>query len=178
MFSSICARLALLISRCFSSLRPRYGCQRPICPLHVLTWVSAPPGQLIQGVAILASYPADLASDLEVERRKCARLITGCIKLMDKETLTAEADLPPLSLRFEDLAAVEYSRIIRLPQKTRPSSFSARPRRRDSAIGPMKLGGARRYHPSKRVNQHSCRRTKTQSSDVSHASAASRQMGV
>ena len=178
MLSSICARLVLLISRCFSSLRPRCGCQRPVCPLHALTWVSAPPGQFIQGVAILASDPADLASGLEVERGKCARLITGCIKLTDRETLTAESDLPPLSLRFKELAAVGNSHIIRLPQKTQPASFSARPRRRDSATGPVKLGGARRYHPSERANQHTRRRTKTQSSDLSHASAASRQMGV
>ena len=122
MLSSICARLVLLISRCFSSLRHRCGCQRPVRPLHALTWVSAPPGHLIQRVAILASDPADLASGLEVERRKCARLITRCIKLMDKETLTAEADLPPLSLHFKELAAVEYSRIIRLPPED-PARF-------------------------------------------------------
>ena len=44
------------------------------------------------------------------------------IKLLDKETLTAEADLPPLSLLFKELAAVEYSRIIRLPPED-PARF-------------------------------------------------------
>ena len=42
-------------------------------------------------------------------------LITGCIKLTEKETLMAEADLPPLSLRSKELAAGEYVRITRLP---------------------------------------------------------------
>ena len=50
-----------------------------------------------------------------MEQRKCARLITGCIKLTDKETLTAEAGLPPLTLRAKELAAGEYARILRLP---------------------------------------------------------------
>ena len=74
-----------------------------------------PPGQLIKGVAILASDPAGLASSLEVEQRKCARLITGNTRLTDKETLTGEAYLYPLSLRFKEPAAVECSHIIRPP---------------------------------------------------------------
>ena len=38
-------------------------------------------------------------------------MITGCIKLTDKETLTAEAGFPPLTLRVKELAAGEYARL-------------------------------------------------------------------
>ena len=68
------------------------------------------------GAAVHFTHAAPAVRErLEVEQRKCARLITGCIRLTDKETLTAEAGLPPLSLRAKELAAGEYARIIRLP---------------------------------------------------------------
>ena len=52
---------------------------------------------------------------LEAEQNSCARIITGCIRLTRREALLSEADLPALSLRARQLAAVEYQRIIRLP---------------------------------------------------------------
>ena len=68
------------------------------------------------GAAVYFTHAAPAVRErLEVEQRKCARLITGCIKLTDKETLTAEAGLPPLTLRAKELAAGEYARILRLP---------------------------------------------------------------
>ena len=50
-----------------------------------------------------------------MEQRKCARVITGCIRLTDKNVLTAEAGLPPLSVRAKELAGREYGRLTRLP---------------------------------------------------------------
>lgn len=68
------------------------------------------------GAAVFFNHAAPSVRDrLEVEQRRCARLITGCIRLTDKETLVAEAGLPPLSLRAKELAACEYARITRLP---------------------------------------------------------------
>ena len=40
---------------------------------------------------------------LEGEQRKRALIITGCIKLTGKHTLTAEVGLTPLSMRAKDL---------------------------------------------------------------------------
>ena len=68
------------------------------------------------GAAVYFTHAAPTVRErLEVEQRRCARVITGCIKLTDKETLTAEAGLPPLSVRAKELAAGEYARILRLP---------------------------------------------------------------
>ena len=53
---------------------------------------------------------------LEVEQSKCARVITGCIKLTNKHVLTAEASLPPLSVRAQELAGLEHEHQTRLPR--------------------------------------------------------------
>ena len=58
---------------------------------------------------------ATVRDRLEAEQNKCARAITGCIRLTRRDALLAEADLPPLSLRGKQLAAGEYERMKRLP---------------------------------------------------------------
>ena len=66
--------------------------------------------------AILFAHAAPAVRDkLEAEQNKCARAITGCIRLTRRDALLAEADLPPLSLRGKQLAAGEYERMRRLP---------------------------------------------------------------
>ena len=99
---------------CLSAIAGRsYGCHRSTLRIAYQSYVRS---LFDYGAAVYFTHAAPAVRErLEVEQRKCARLITGCIKLTDKETLTAEADLPPLSLRSKELAAMEYSRIIRLP---------------------------------------------------------------
>ena len=68
------------------------------------------------GAAIFGTHAAPAIRErLEVEQNKCARLITGCIRLTRTDALTAEADLPPLSLRAKQIAGKECQRIARLP---------------------------------------------------------------
>ena len=58
------------------------------------------------GAAIFFTHASPAVRErLETEQRKCARVITGCIKLANKDTLTAEADLPPPTERAKELAA-------------------------------------------------------------------------
>ena len=52
---------------------------------------------------------------IETEQNKCARVITGCIRLTRRDALLAEARLPPLSLRAKQIAAAEHQRMLRLP---------------------------------------------------------------
>ena len=68
------------------------------------------------GAAVVGTHAAPATRDrLEAEQNKCARIITGCIRLTRTDALLAEADLPPLSLRAKQLAAQECQRIARLP---------------------------------------------------------------
>ena len=68
------------------------------------------------GAAVYGVHAAPSARDkLEAEQHKCARIITGCIRLTRSGALLAEADLPPLTLRAKQLAGEELQRIARLP---------------------------------------------------------------
>ncbi|KAF0305090.1 RNA-directed DNA polymerase from mobile element jockey [Amphibalanus amphitrite] len=99
---------------CISAIAGRsYGSHRSTLRIAYKSYVRS---LFDYGAAIYFTHAAPAVRErLEVEQRKCARLITGCIKLTDKETLVAEAGLPPLSLRAKELAAGEYARIVRLP---------------------------------------------------------------
>ncbi|KAF0310304.1 Trafficking protein particle complex subunit 11 [Amphibalanus amphitrite] len=99
---------------CLSAIAGRsYGSHRSTLRIAYKSYVRS---LFDYGAAIYFTHAAPAVRErLEVEQRKCARLITGCIKLTDKETLMAEAGLPPLSLRAKELAAGEYARIVRLP---------------------------------------------------------------
>ena len=48
-------------------------------------------------------------------RKKCPRIITGCLPATRKNALLSEADLPTLSLWALQLAGAEYQRVLRLP---------------------------------------------------------------
>ena len=89
------------------------------------------------GAAVYFNHAAPAVREkLETEQRKCARLITGCIRLTNKETLAAEANLQPLSVRAKELAALEYARITRLPEEDparRLLSASPPPRHKNKA---------------------------------------------
>ncbi|MEL6816674.1 MAG: reverse transcriptase family protein, partial [Cyanobacteria bacterium J06598_3] len=52
---------------------------------------------------------------IEAEQNKCARIITGCIRPTNRHALLSEAKLAPLSVRAKELAAMEMSRLRRLP---------------------------------------------------------------
>ncbi|KAF0287945.1 hypothetical protein FJT64_013671 [Amphibalanus amphitrite] len=68
------------------------------------------------GAAVVGTHAAPTVRErLEAEQNKCARLITGCIRLTCTDALLAEADLPPLSLRAKQLAGLERQRLARLP---------------------------------------------------------------
>ncbi|KAF0291222.1 hypothetical protein FJT64_001150 [Amphibalanus amphitrite] len=68
------------------------------------------------GAAVVGTHAAPTVRErLEAEQNKCARLITGCIRLTCTDALLAEADLPPLSLRAKQLAGLECQRLARLP---------------------------------------------------------------
>ena len=68
------------------------------------------------GAAVYRVHAAPSVRDkLEAEQHKCARIITGCIRLTHKGALLAEADLVPLSLRAKQLAVEECQRTARLP---------------------------------------------------------------
>ena len=69
------------------------------------------------GAAVVGTHAAPAVRErLEAEQNKCARLITGCIRLTRTDALLAEADLPPLSLRAKQLAGQECQRLARLPE--------------------------------------------------------------
>ena len=69
------------------------------------------------GAAVYGSYCAPSVKEkIEAEQNKCARLITGCIRLTKTGTLLAEADLVPLTVRAKQLAGFEYQRLMRLPE--------------------------------------------------------------
>ncbi|KAF0314563.1 putative RNA-directed DNA polymerase from transposon BS [Amphibalanus amphitrite] len=89
---------------CISAIAGRsYGSHRSTLRIAYKSYVRS---LFDYGAVIYFTHAAPAVRErLEVEQRKCARLITGCIKLTDKETLVAEAGLPPLSLRAKELAA-------------------------------------------------------------------------
>ena len=90
-----------------------YGCHRRTLRIAYLSYVRS---VFDYGAAIFFNHASPSVRErLETEQRKCARVITGCIKLTDKETLAAEAELPPLSVRAKELASKEYERLVRLP---------------------------------------------------------------
>ena len=99
---------------CLSAIAGRsYGSHRSTLRIAYQSYVRS---LFDYGAAVYFTHATPAVRErLEVEQRKCARLITGCIKLTDKEILTAEASLPPLTLRAKELAAGEYARILRLP---------------------------------------------------------------
>ena len=69
------------------------------------------------GAAVYGTHCAPAVREkLEAEQNKCARLITGCIRLTRTGAFTAEADLVPLTVRAKQLAGYEYQRMVRLPE--------------------------------------------------------------
>ena len=68
------------------------------------------------GAAAFFTHAAPaIRNKLETEQNKCARLITGCIRPTKTRALLAEANLPALTVRAKELAAMELSRAKRLP---------------------------------------------------------------
>ena len=78
---------------CLSAIAGRsHGCHRSTLRIAYQSYVRS---LFDYGAVVYFTHAAPAVRELlEVEQRKCARMITGCIKLTDKETLTAEADLP------------------------------------------------------------------------------------
>ena len=75
---------------CLTSIAGRsYGSHRSTLRIAYQSYVRA---LFDYGAAVYFTHAAPAVRErLEVEQRKCARLITGCIRLTDKETLTAVA---------------------------------------------------------------------------------------
>ena len=95
-----------------------YGCHRSALRIAYLSYIRS---IFDYGAAIYFTHAASpVQKRLEAEQRKCARVITGYIRLTRKETLIAEEDLAPLSVRAKELAAGEHERLIRLP-RTHPA---------------------------------------------------------
>ena len=66
--------------------------------------------------AVFHGHAASTTRQLaEVEQHKCARAITGCLRLTNSKALRTEAGLPSPSTRAELLTATEVSRFRRLP---------------------------------------------------------------
>ena len=63
---------------------------------------------------------------IEAEQNKCARLITGCIRMTKTGTLLADTDLVPLTVLAKQLDGFEYPRLTRLPEGDPPRDLMLR----------------------------------------------------
>ena len=99
---------------CLTALAGKsYGCQRRTLRVAYVSYIRS---IFDYGAAVFFNHASPAVRErLETEQRKCARVVTGCIKLTGKETLAAEAGLPPLTIRAKELAARECERLVRLP---------------------------------------------------------------
>ena len=114
------------------------------------------------GAAVYGVHASPSArGKLEAEQQKCARIVTGCIRLTRKDALLAEADLVPLSLRAKQLAAEETQRLIRLPDGDPTKAILTKTPPPDSAIEHTKPGGERATRLGRTVARHRSHRTKT-----------------
>ena len=102
---------------CLTALAGKsYGCHRRTLRIAYLSYIRS---VFDYGAAIFFNHAAPEVRDkLEVEQRKCARVITGCIKLTEK---AAEVELTPLTIRAKELAAREYGRLCSSSSTRRPS---------------------------------------------------------
>ena len=104
----------------------KYGSKRKTLRTAYISYIRA---IFDYGAAAHHSHAAPTTRQLlEVEQNKCARAITGCLRLTNTKALLTEAGLPSLSTRAKLLTATEVSRFKRLPDDD--------PTRRTFANGP------------------------------------------
>ena len=56
-------------------------------------------------------------NELEIIQNKAARIMTGCVKATDIQSLLLEANLLPLKLQYDGQAAIATEKAARLPAK-------------------------------------------------------------
>ena len=84
--------------RCLAALAGRsYGSNRPTLRTAYIAYIRSVADY---GAAFYSTHAApSVRARLEAEQHKCARVITGCIRLTNSDTLITEAGLPPLAVR-------------------------------------------------------------------------------
>ncbi|XP_043231036.1 uncharacterized protein LOC122386167 [Amphibalanus amphitrite] len=99
---------------CLTALAGRsYGCDQATLRAAYIAYIRSVADY---GAALYSTHAApSVRARLEAEQHKCARVITGCIRLTNSETLITEAGLPPLAVRGWEIAAMEQERLARLP---------------------------------------------------------------
>ena len=100
--------------QCLQALAGKsYGSKRKTLRTAYISYVRA---IFDYGAAVFHSHAAPSSRHLlEIEQHKCARAITGCMRLTNSKALLTEAGLPSLSIRAKQLTATEVSRFKRLP---------------------------------------------------------------
>ncbi|KAF0305655.1 Nuclear pore complex protein Nup155 [Amphibalanus amphitrite] len=100
--------------RCLTALAGRsYGCDQATLRAAYIAYIRSVADY---GAALYSTHAApSVRARIEAEQHKCARVITGCIRLTNSETLITEAGLPPLAVRGWEIAAMEQERLARLP---------------------------------------------------------------
>ena len=99
---------------CLQALEGKtYGSKRKTLRTAYISYIRA---SFDYGAAVFHSHAAPATRQLlEVEQHKCARAITGCLRLTNSRSLLTEAGLPSLSIRAKQLTATEVSHFKRLP---------------------------------------------------------------
>ncbi|KAF0304774.1 putative RNA-directed DNA polymerase from transposon BS [Amphibalanus amphitrite] len=99
---------------CLTALAGRsYGCDQATLRAAYIAYIRSVADY---GAALYSTHAApSVRARIEAEQHKCARVITGCIRLTNSETLITEAGLPPLAVRGWEIAAMEQERLARLP---------------------------------------------------------------
>ena len=100
--------------RCLAALAGRsYGSNPPTLRTAYIAYIRSVADY---GAAFYSTHAApSVRARLEAEQHKCARMLTGCIRLTNSDTLITEAGLPPLAVRGRELAAMEQELFARLP---------------------------------------------------------------
>ena len=100
--------------RCLTAIAGKsYGCDQAVLRTAYIAYVRSVADY---GAAFYSNHAApSVRTRLEAEQNKCARVVTGCIRLTNTSALLTEAGLPPLTIRAKELAGRELERFARLP---------------------------------------------------------------
>ncbi|KAF0313093.1 putative RNA-directed DNA polymerase from transposon BS [Amphibalanus amphitrite] len=94
---------------CLTALAGRsYGCDQATLRAAYIAYIRSVADY---GAALYSTHAApSVRARLEAEQHKCARVITGCIRLTNSETLITEAGLPPLAWMAKEAGLADLPR--------------------------------------------------------------------